>query len=148
MIVLVPLLIVKMGRRFKGIKACLLPLLQVHCWLSLLYYFTENPRYRDYYFPYGLRYYFVASGTAPFIILAAVGAALIAAGVYVLWKYASSGTSFRISRILVWQNPEKYADGDGYQILQALYALGSGGLFGKKVSETARRSWVPSGGAE
>ncbi|HUM82372.1 MAG TPA: putative peptidoglycan glycosyltransferase FtsW [Lachnospiraceae bacterium] len=139
-IVLVPLLIVKMGRRFKGIKACLLPLFAGALLAFFAYYFTENLSTAIIIFLMDCVIIFVAHPrTAPFIILAAVGAALIAAGVYVLWKYASSGTSFRISRILVWQNPEKYADGDGYQILQALYALGSGGLFGKGLGNSTQK---------
>ena len=34
-----------------------------------------------------------------------------------------------MERFLIWQHPEKYEK--GYQTLQALYAIGSGGLFGK-----------------
>ncbi len=34
------------------------------------------------------------------------------------------------ARILAWRDPEAYADDDGYQILQSLYAIGSGGLMG------------------
>ena len=53
-----------------------------------------------------------------------LGGAVIAAGaVFVL------GVSYRMERFLIWQHPEKYEK--GYQTLQALYAIGSGGLFGK-----------------
>ena len=44
---------------------------------------------------------------------------------------AISGQSFRLGRIVAWINPELFADGIGYQPLQALYAVASGGLFGK-----------------
>ena len=43
----------------------------------------------------------------------------------------SSSDNFRIQRILTWLHPEDYADGEGYQTMQALYAIGSGGLFGR-----------------
>lgn len=39
--------------------------------------------------------------------------------------------SFRFERIIVWLNPEKYPQEGGYQVLQALYAIGSGGILGK-----------------
>lgn len=39
--------------------------------------------------------------------------------------------SFRMGRIAVWLDPEKDPDGIGFQTLQALYAIGSGGVFGK-----------------
>lgn len=38
---------------------------------------------------------------------------------------------FRVERILVWMAPENYPQDGGYQILQGLYAIGSGGWFGK-----------------
>ncbi|SHJ35245.1 FtsW/RodA/SpoVE family cell cycle protein [Hespellia stercorisuis] len=37
--------------------------------------------------------------------------------------------SYRLERIAIWKNPEKYEK--GYQTLQGLYAIGSGGLFGR-----------------
>ena len=37
--------------------------------------------------------------------------------------------SYRLERIAIWRNPEKYEK--GYQTLQGLYAIGSGGLFGR-----------------
>lgn len=41
------------------------------------------------------------------------------------------GDDFRMSRILVWIDPEKYSIDGGYQVLQSLYAIGAGGFFGK-----------------
>lgn len=39
--------------------------------------------------------------------------------------------SFRIGRVFMWTNIENYSTDGGYQVLQGLYAIGSGGLFGK-----------------
>lgn len=39
--------------------------------------------------------------------------------------------SFRMGRIAAWLAPEQYADAQGYQSLQALYAVASGGFFGR-----------------
>lgn len=36
--------------------------------------------------------------------------------------------SYRLERLAIWRNPERYEK--GYQTLQGLYAIGSGGLFG------------------
>lgn len=47
-------------------------------------------------------------------------------------------------RIMSWLNLEKYADDEGYQIMQALYAIGSGGLFGKGIGKsTQKMGFVP-----
>ena len=47
--------------------------------------------------------------------------------------------SFRLSRILVWLNPEQYSSAGGYQIMQALYAIGSGGFFGKGLGNSVQK---------
>lgn len=61
------------------------------------------------------------------VILAAVAAGFIL--VYAATHIQSD--SFRMGRIAVWMDPEKDPDGIGFQTLQALYAIGSGGVFGK-----------------
>ncbi len=63
---------------------------------------------------------------------------VLAARVFVFPKM-DSGDSFRLERILIWLSPEKYADKKGYQIMQALYALGSGGLFGKGLGNSVQK---------
>ena len=50
--------------------------------------------------------------------------------------------SYRITRIQVWLNPEAYPD-SAYQTLQGLYAIGSGGLFGKGLGNSIQKLVVP-----
>jgi cell division protein FtsW len=38
--------------------------------------------------------------------------------------------SVRMTRVMAWLHPELHKDGAGYQVTQAIYALGSGGWFG------------------
>ena len=47
--------------------------------------------------------------------------------------------SFRVMRVLVWLQPEKYSDEGGYQTLQALYAIGSGGFFGRGLGNSIQK---------
>ena len=70
--------------------------------------------------------------TRPFVILACAGLALILIGVQILGAMLSTSESFRLRRILVWLNPEEYASEGGYQVMQGLYAIGSGGFFRKR----------------
>lgn len=51
----------------------------------------------------------------------------------------ANSESFRINRILVWLNPQAHADKGGYQIMQALYAIGSGGFFGKGLGNSTQK---------
>ncbi len=66
---------------------------------------------------------FVA-GTSPKWLLAGAGAAAAFVLVYITFMgYAGD-------RVTAWLNPESDPGDTGYQILQSLYAIGSGGLFG------------------
>lgn len=45
--------------------------------------------------------------------------------------------SYRLERIAIWRNPENYEK--GYQTLQGLYAIGSGGLFGRGLGNSVQK---------
>lgn len=52
--------------------------------------------------------------------------------------------AYQLSRIYVWLDPEAYPMDGGYQVLQGLYAIGSGGLFGKGLGESIQKmGFVP-----
>lgn len=59
------------------------------------------------------------------------GAVLVVGVVFIL------AASYRAERIQIWLNPEEYEK--GYQTLQGLYAIGSGGLFGKGLGESMQK---------
>lgn len=48
---------------------------------------------------------------------------------YILAKYFNIG-AYRLTRITSFLDPWQDAQGAGWQIIQSLYAIGSGGLFG------------------
>ena len=51
---------------------------------------------------------------------------------------------YQLSRILVWEDPAAYAERGGFQVLQGLYAIGSGGLMGKGLGESIQKlGFVP-----
>ena len=51
---------------------------------------------------------------------------------------------YQLSRILVWQNPADYPQDGGFQVLQGLYAIGSGGIMGKGLGESIQKmGFVP-----
>lgn len=45
--------------------------------------------------------------------------------------------SYRLERLQIWLEPEKYEK--GYQTLQSLYAIGSGGIFGKGLGQSIQK---------
>lgn len=78
-----------------------------------------------------------------FVGLAVAGLVLILIGVQILGAVLSTSESFRLRRILVWLNPEEYASEGGYQVMQGLYAIGSGGFFGKGLGNSAQKMVIP-----
>ena len=48
---------------------------------------------------------------------------------YIAAKFFNKG-SFRLTRITAFLDPWADKQGSGWQIIQSLYAIGSGGLFG------------------
>ena len=66
---------------------------------------------------------FVA-GTSPKWLLAGAGAAVVFVVIYI------SFMGYAGDRVTAWLHPEQDPGDTGYQILQSLYAIGSGGLFG------------------
>lgn len=75
---------------------------------------------------------FVA-GTSPKWLLAGAGAAVAFVLVYIsLMGYAGD-------RVTAWLHPEQDPGDTGYQILQSLYAIGSGGLFGRGFGKSRQK---------
>ena len=82
----------------------------------------------------------------PFIATVALGITVIvfAPPVAIALEKAGILHSYQLSRILVWKNPEAYPKSGGYQVLQGLYAIGSGGLLGKGLGQSIQKlSFLP-----
>lgn len=68
--------------------------------------------------------YFAAG--AKILHIASVAAAMVVLGIGAL-VFAP----WRVERLLAFMDPYKYADDAGYQVVQSLYAIGSGGILGE-----------------
>lgn len=74
---------------------------------------------------------FVASPKySHFLVMGLVGVCLVAVGIVAF--------DYRMTRVEAWLHPETAGDA-GYQTLQGLYAIGSGGLFGKGLGESLQK---------
>lgn len=65
--------------------------------------------------------------------------AAFAGGVYFIQGNLNGSNSFRWQRIQVYFNPWSDARGKGYQMIQSLYAIGSGGLFGVGLGQSTQK---------
>ncbi|MBQ8238153.1 MAG: putative lipid II flippase FtsW [Oscillospiraceae bacterium] len=75
---------------------------------------------------------FVA-GTSPKWLLAGAGAAVLFVIIYI------SFMGYAGDRVTAWLHPESDPGDTGYQILQSLYAIGSGGLFGLGLGKSRQK---------
>lgn len=104
------------------------------------YYFTDNLSTGIIIFIIDLVIVFVAHPkTWPFILAAVLAFIVLFAAVLIYSNQIENTSSFRLKRVLVWLNPEKYSDLGGYQVLQGLYAIGSGGFFGKGLGNSTQK---------
>ncbi|MCL1846055.1 MAG: putative lipid II flippase FtsW [Defluviitaleaceae bacterium] len=75
-----------------------------------------------------------------FVVLGAGGIAAVAA---YLGITALLGTGFRGARVLAWLDPFEFHQDAGYQIIQSLYAIASGGMFGEGIGQSNQASSIP-----
>lgn len=75
---------------------------------------------------------FVAGVSLKYFLVVAIG------GIGTIIGILSSG-SFRSTRIQTWLDPFSDPIGEGWQIIQSLYAIGSGGLFGVGLGESKQK---------
>ncbi len=138
-ILFLPTMIVGMGRKIRGVKGPLRVLLFGAISSFCTYYFTENLSTALIIAGIAVILIFIVHPrTLPFVIIGAVGAVIVAAALYYIISMGGS-ESFRIRRIQVWLNPEENSSLGGYQVMQGLYAIGSGGALGKGLGNSAQK---------
>lgn len=143
-ILFIPALICTMGREIKTLEG----IVKVLAWgafsATVVFIITENLSTAIIVMGITCIMIFVVHPKTRIFIIIAVGIILIGiVGARVLGMAMETSGSFRLRRILVWLNPEKYASEGGYQIMQALYAIGSGGFFGKGLGNSAQKMIIP-----
>ena len=125
-------------RRIKGLKQILIIFVLTLIPTGMIFFFTDNFSSALIVAAIGVIMILVAcKHNKGFIALMVGGVAVAIVGLLLVG-------GFRASRILVWLNPEEYSSKGGFQVLQGLYAIGSGGLFGKGLGERVQKlGFVP-----
>ncbi|MBR5115646.1 MAG: cell division protein FtsW [Lachnospiraceae bacterium] len=78
-----------------------------------------------------------------FLLILGVLALIAGLAVLVAWMTRDNPINYRFRRILIWLDPEAYASDRGFQTIQALYAIGSGGIFGKGLGQSMQKRFIP-----
>ena len=139
-IVCLSYMIVNMGRNIKTLKAFMILAGSGSALAFLAYACTDNLSTAIIIFCITMGLIFIAHPKVkPFLIAAGVGIVLIIIFFMILSSSLETSSSFRLRRILVWLHPEDFASGDGYQTIQALYAIGSGGFLGRGLGNSIQK---------
>lgn len=143
-VIFIPLLVCKMGSKIKDMKV----LGKIFIWgagaAAGVFFLTDNLSTAVIVMGMVCVMLFVAHPkTAPFVAIAGGTCVLVAIGVKLLDIAMETSTDFRLRRILVWLHPEQYSDEGGFQVMQGLYAIGSGGFFGKGLGNSAQKMIIP-----
>ena len=143
-ILFLPTLIVKMGKNMRSYTAFGVVLGAGALTSMLTYVFTDNLSTAIIIAGITVGLLFIVfPDIRPFL----AGAILVViVAVAVIWYVKGSATSgsFRLRRVQVWLNPEANSSLGGYQVMQGLYAIGSGGFFGKGLGNSLQKlDYVP-----
>lgn len=141
-IVCISYLIVQMGKNIRSLKATIV-LLGIGGLLGAIAYLATDNLSTGIIIC-GITWILVAMAspyTKYFVIITVVMFVFLVVMVQVM-KFSidtADSASFRIRRVLVWLHPEQYSEEGGYQVMQALYAIGSGGFFGKGLGNSVQK---------
>ncbi|MEF9946425.1 MAG: FtsW/RodA/SpoVE family cell cycle protein [Lachnospiraceae bacterium] len=143
-ILFIPVLICKMGKEIRTLQGIGKILLWGGIAAGCVFFLTDNLSTAIIVMGITCIMIFVVHPkTAPFVKLVAVGSVLLFIGIQFMAAVMTTSENFRLRRILVWLEPEKYASSGGFQIMQALYAIGSGGFFGKGLGGSVQKMIIP-----
>ena len=143
-ILFIPVLICKMGKEFRSLQGVVKILAWGGVCAAAVLFLTDNLSTAAIVF--GITYIVVAMAhprTKVFLALAGTGVAGLVIFVLAFGSDFASSSDFRLRRLAAWLHPEQYADGQAYQTLQGLYAIGSGGFFGKGLGNSAQKMVIP-----
>lgn len=144
-VVLLAHLLVKLGPKvntWRGLLVAILPSIPL---IGMIYVITGNLSSAIIVASITFIMCFVASSDyKKFLIVVLALIAVAALYIFITVKNNEGGMGFRGERILAWLDPDAYASGKGYQTLQALYAIGSGGFMGKGIGESMQKlGYIP-----
>ncbi len=141
MILFLASMICKIGRKVRSTKGFCVILGMAGVVCVLVWKITDNMSSAIIIFGIAFLMLFVASPDYKrFVTVGLAGVAGAVAVVYLISQASTTeGMNFRGVRILAWLDPEKYADDTGFQTLQGLYAIGSGGIFGKGLGQSIQK---------
>ena len=136
-------IITKLGRSLRTLKGFMIFIIPPTIVAGLIYVITDNLSSAIIVMGIAIAMLFVAIPDYKYFIIAAVAVLALAVAV-VVFASGNDVTAFRLVRIKAWLDPESYSTDRAFQTLQALYAIGSGGIWGKGLGQSMqKRGFLP-----
>ncbi len=144
MILFLAVMVCKMGKGVRTMKGFIFMILLPLPIVLEIYLITSNLSSAIIVLGISVLMVFVASPDyKKFVVMGLLGIAVVALVIYLVVS-GNDFMAFRGGRILAWLNPESDAQGKGFQTLQGLYAIGSGGIWGKGLGQSMQKlSFLP-----
>ncbi len=144
MILFLATMVCKMGKSVRTMKGFIFMILLPLPVVLEVYLITKNLSSAIIILGISVLMVFVASPDyKKFIVMGLLGIAAVAVLLFFIISSGGEG-GFRSERIVAWLDPESAAQGKGFQTLQALYAIGSGGIWGKGLGQSMQKlSFLP-----
>ncbi len=144
MILFLAVMVCKIGKNVRTWKGFLFMIIVPLPIVAEVYLITKNLSSAIIIMGISVLMVFVASPDyKKFVIMGLLGVAAVGGLVFMIVSSGGEG-GFRSERIVAWLDPESKAQGKGFQTLQALYAIGSGGIWGKGLGQSMQKlSFLP-----
>lgn len=148
MILFLSSLIVTLGKGIRTNKGFMLVLLSPAPVAAMIYFITNNLSSAIIVMAIAVLMLFVSCPDYKrFFLLGLIVLAVAAAVIFYVVQTAEAHVDdldFRGARILAWLDPEAFSDDTAFQTIQALYAIGSGGVLGKGLGQSMqKRGFLP-----
>lgn len=145
-ILITALLIEKYGTGVRNFSFCLKVLLPAVIAAVMLYGITDNLSSAIIVLVIAVGMLFVARPDyRSFIVVLLIGVVFVTAGVMFINRTVSPDSeNFRFRRVIAWLHPESSSSETAFQVMQALYAIGSGGFRGKGLGKSVQKlGYIP-----
>lgn len=140
MILFLAVMVCKMGKSLRSMKGFIIMMAMPMPVALEIYIITKNLSSAIIVMAISFLMVFVASPDyKKFVIMALIGVAAVAILVFIIVNTSGEGGGFRSERIIAWLDPESQSQDKGFQTIQGLYAIGSGGIWGKGLGKSVQK---------
>ncbi len=139
MIIYLASVIAKLGKNIRTKKGLMIALIPPTIAAILIYAVTKNLSSALIVMGIAVAMLFVALPNYKVFVVSGIAVVAVVVGVIVYAVSGSDVESFRLLRVQAWLHPEDFSTDKAFQTLQSLYAIGSGGIWGKGLGQSMQK---------